>query len=419
MSRPQRMAINGESDNDSGSDEFQDAYVTGAGRTGILVAEEHTTRRMLTTINEGEVPLPIQRPEELPVTRGEALQELQNLEEQAAHAVHGVAEGAANAVNTLREQTAAAVFQTTATAEQATSSLENWTAEAFEKAEAHLQTLQSTIAHQERRILSLKAILEQERKSRCKTEQDLADHADKKIKQLTEQLDHALSRIDELSISVSKAESLKPQTVLQPLPTAQSPPVQYTRPPQFLNEDEIHASSSDSRSISRSHRSRSISVHSRTHSQRSSSRTSSHSRASTSKTDSTRHSADRSRGLFDVAIKPKDPPNFAGRTQDDPEIWVGQVSNFFRLVGGAERKKVAYASTLLTGVAQTWWQRQIRSKKEPKSWEAMAAQLIGRFRNVNKADAAMANLMQIRQTKNESTHDFICRFENEFDKVET
>ena len=31
----------------------------------------------------------------------------------------------------------------------------------------------------------------------------------------------------------------------------------------------------------------------------------------------------------------------------------------------------------------------------------------------------MANLMQIKQSKNESTHDYICRFENELDKVES
>ena len=49
----------------------------------------------------------------------------------------------------------------------------------------------------------------------------------------------------------------------------------------------------------------------------------------------------------------------------------------------------------------------------------MAAQLISRFRNVNKADAAMANIMNICQKKDELAHDYICRFENELDKVET
>ena len=124
-------------------------------------------------------------------------------------------------------------------------------------------------------------------------------------------------------------------------------------------------------------------------------------------------------GVFDVQIKPKDPPTFSGRTHDDPEVWVGQVSNFFRLVGGPPRKQVAYASTLLQGIAQTWWQRKVKAWEDPKDWQTFADQLIGRFKNTNKADAAMAALMNIRQRKEESTHDFICRFKAELDKVDT
>ena len=100
-------------------------------------------------------------------------------------------------------------------------------------------------------------------------------------------------------------------------------------------------------------------------------------------------------------------------------MWVGQVSNFFRLVGGPPSKQVAYASTLLQGSAQTWWQRKVKAREDPKDWESFADQLIGRFKNTNKADAAMANLMNIRQRKEKSTHDFICRFEAELDQVET
>ena len=124
-------------------------------------------------------------------------------------------------------------------------------------------------------------------------------------------------------------------------------------------------------------------------------------------------------GVFDVQIKPKDPPTFSGRTNDDPEVWVGQVSNFFRLVGGPPWKQVAYASTLLQGAAQTWWQRMVRKWEDPKDWQTFAEQLIGRFKNTNKADSAMAALMSIKQKKEESTHDFICRFEAELDKVES
>ena len=67
-------------------------------------------------------------------------------------------------------------------------------------------------------------------------------------------------------------------------------------------------------------------------------------------------------GVFDMQIKPRSPPTFSGRTQEDVEMWVGQVSNFFRLVGGPPQKQVAFASTLLQGAAQTWWQRKVNGQ---------------------------------------------------------
>ena len=100
-------------------------------------------------------------------------------------------------------------------------------------------------------------------------------------------------------------------------------------------------------------------------------------------------------------------------------MWVGQVSNFFRLVGGPPQKQVAYASTLLQGTAQAWWQRKVKAKEDPTDWQTFADQLIRRFRNTSKADAAMAALMNIKQRKEESTHDFIYRLEAELDKVDT
>ena len=120
-----------------------------------------------------------------------------------------------------------------------------------------------------------------------------------------------------------------------------------------------------------------------------------------------------------MQFQPRDPPTFSGRSSDDPEFWVGQVSNFFRLVGGSPNKQVAYASTLLQGTAQHWWQRLVKAKRIPRDWKTFAKQLIGRFQNSCKADIAMSSLMNIRQKKWETIHDCICRFEADLDKVET
>ena len=59
------------------------------------------------------------------------------------------------------------------------------------------------------------------------------------------------------------------------------------------------------------------------------------------------------------------------------------------------------------------------AREDPKDWVAFADQLIRQFKNTNRADTAMATLMNIKQRKEESTHDFICRFEAELDKVDT
>ena len=77
-------------------------------------------------------------------------------------------------------------------------------------------------------------------------------------------------------------------------------------------------------------------------------------------------------------------------------MWVGQVSNFFRLVGGPPQKQVDYASTLLQGTAQLWWQRKVKAREGPKDRAALANQLIRRFKNTNKVDFAMAALMNIK-----------------------
>ena len=47
------------------------------------------------------------------------------------------------------------------------------------------------------------------------------------------------------------------------------------------------------------------------------------------------------------------------------------------------------------------------AREDPKDWESFAEQLIGHFQNTNKANFAMATLMNIKQRKEESAHDFI------------
>ena len=246
------------------------------------------------------------------------------------------------------------------------------------------------------------------------------------IEKLKRQLNEALTRVDRLSADLVQLRSLRD---VQLLPYSYHSPCQpasprpSVRPPQFQLGDETMADTTRSAGYSDQSQHSDHSGHHRSES--CSSIGSRRSRSPGASDDAAPPKAGSVRqeeiisGVFDVQIKPRDPPTFSGRTQEDPEMWVGQMSNFFRLVGGPPQKQVAYASTLLQGTAQAWWQRKVMAREDPTDWESFAKQLIGRFQNTNRADFAMATLMNIKQRKEESTHDFISRFEAELDKVDS
>ena len=158
-------------------------------------------------------------------------------------------------------------------------------------------------------------------------------------------LDEALTRVDRLSADLAKERSLHdvpPQPRMPHRPRRPASPVPLVPPPQFQLGDEIMA---DTTRPAGSHVESRHSDHPRHH--RSESRSSRGSRRSRSPgaqggaAPSRAGSVRREEiipGVFDIQIKPRDPPTFSGRTQDDPEVWVGQVSNFFRLVGGPPQK---------------------------------------------------------------------------------
>ena len=174
------------------------------------------------------------------------------------------------------------------------------------------------------------------------------------VEKLKRQLNEALTRVDRLSADLVKVRSLRdvqlsPYSYHSPCqPVSLRPSV---RPPQFQLGDETMADTT--RSAGSSDQSQ-HSDHSRHHrSESCSSIGSQRSQSSGASTDAAPlrarsvHREGINSGVFDVEITPRDPPTFSGRTQDDPEMWVGQVSNFFRLVGGPPQKQVAFASTLL------------------------------------------------------------------------
>ena len=55
--------------------------------------------------------------------------------------------------------------------------------------------------------------------------------------------------------------------------------------------------------------------------------------------------------LFNLEIKPKDPPMFYGRAAEDVSTWISKVSDFFYLTRATDRQQVAYAATFLQEAA--------------------------------------------------------------------
>ena len=56
-----------------------------------------------------------------------------------------------------------------------------------------------------------------------------------------------------------------------------------------------------------------------------------------------------------MGIKPKDPPFFHGRANEDVTTWVAEVSDLFYLTEATDCQQVAYAATLLLEAATDWW----------------------------------------------------------------
>ena len=407
--------------------------VVGAGYVGTEVARYEGRIQQPHAAQEAEEMRALRMSQDRPVTREEAVAGMQHMEHRAAQAIAGAAAESAHAVSTLAQQTATAVDAS----HQAVTQLHSQTAQAFSTTEDALTSMQDALERQQRQMQMLQDMLHTERRSRIAAERKAAAGQTRDVVDLSRKLEEALARIDEMSADLASAKSDAPaapmpiQSPAAPRSVAQPtyvPPPQFTggveiTAPDVVMQDRLHIpqdTQQGSLSLRSRHsrRSRSPSQHSgqpdRDHSRRSS-----HSHASTSdsgtswRTSSSRRRHSGSRGLWDTDVKPKDPPTFAGRTNDDPEAWCGQVSNFFRLVGGSAPKQVAYASTLLHGSAQTWWQRKVRSGEEPKDWSAFQEQLLGRFQNVNKSDSCHGQSDEhYGSAKKESAHDYICRFES-------
>ena len=116
---------------------------------------------------------------------------------------------------------------------------------------------------------------------------------------------------------------------------------------------------------------------------------------------------------FTFQVKPKDPPMFRGRVDDDVVTWTAKVQDFFHLADVSDVQQVAYAATLLQDAASDWWHSLLKTRGglRPRNFVEFADLLGRRFGSTTRVDRARAELQKIRQGQSESVRAYSTRFE--------
>ena len=116
---------------------------------------------------------------------------------------------------------------------------------------------------------------------------------------------------------------------------------------------------------------------------------------------------------FNIGIKPKDPPFFHGRANEDVDTWIAKVGDFLYLTEANSRQQVAYAATLLLDAAADWWAALLRERygRRLDTWAEFTVLLAKRFRSSIRVDRARADLRNIRQGQSENVRTYSTRFE--------
>ena len=124
---------------------------------------------------------------------------------------------------------------------------------------------------------------------------------------------------------------------------------------------------------------------------------------------------------FNMTIKPKDPPSFHGKANEDVVTWLAKVSDFLHLTGANEQQQVAYTTTLLLDAAADWWIAMLRERngRRPENFAVLSALLEKRFGSETRVQRARAELRNIKQGTSEGVRAYSSRFEALIAKLPT
>ena len=116
--------------------------------------------------------------------------------------------------------------------------------------------------------------------------------------------------------------------------------------------------------------------------------------------------------MFQVVLKPREPKIFAGRVDEDVDLWLSMVHGYLYAVAAPVPQQVAFTVTMLQDAAREWYNQWLhtRGNVEPRDMEEFAAALRHRFGNKTKEQVARAELRNIHQKMNESVRAYAARF---------
>ena len=116
---------------------------------------------------------------------------------------------------------------------------------------------------------------------------------------------------------------------------------------------------------------------------------------------------------FNIGIKPKEPPVFHGKANEDVDTWLAKVGDFMYLTEANDRQQVAYMATLLQDAAADWWTSLLKERHgvRPLDFFEMTNLLQRRFGSTTRVDRARAELRNIKQGQSEGVRSYSTRFE--------
>ena len=115
--------------------------------------------------------------------------------------------------------------------------------------------------------------------------------------------------------------------------------------------------------------------------------------------------------LFNVSIKPCEPPRFTGERGQDVVAWLHQVDDYLEFVQPDERQAVAYITLLLKDNARLWWEAELvaRGYRRPDTVAELKLLLRTAFESPVREQRVRSELLNLQQRTGENASSYMAR----------